>query len=118
MMALPPQKPATSFPLEVPPDLNPAYANLARIAHAPAEFVIDFARLLPGDLKAIVTARVILSPVALKLFVQAVNENLARYETSFGTINIPSGGPSLADSLFKPLHPPEPPQDPPKDPNS
>ncbi len=117
-MALPPQKPATSFPLEIPADLQPAYANLARIAHAPAEFVMDFARLLPGDSKAIVTARVILSPVALKLFVQAVNENLARFEASFGTINIPSGGSSLADSLFKPPHPPEPPQDPSKGSNS
>ncbi|MGA2489903.1 MAG: DUF3467 domain-containing protein [Anaerolineales bacterium] len=116
-MALPPPKPATGIPIEIPPDLHPAYANLARIAHAPAEFVMDFARLLPGDSKATVAARVIMSPVALKLFVQAVNENLARYETTFGTVNIPSGGPSLADSLFRPLHPPEPPQEPPKEPN-
>lgn len=116
-MALPPPKPTTGIPIEIPPDLHPVYANLARIAHAPAEFVMDFARLLPGDSKAMVTARVIMSPVALKLFVQAVNENLARYETTFGTVNIPSGGPSLADSLFRPLHPPEPPQEPPKEPN-
>jgi hypothetical protein len=113
-MSLPPPKNATGIPIEIPPDLHPAYANLARIAHAPAEFVMDFARLLPGDAKAIVAARIIMSPVALKLFVQAVNENLARFETTFGTIAIPSGGSSLADSLFKPLHPPEPPQDPPK----
>ena len=116
-MALPPQKPATTFPIEIPPDLQPAYANLARIAHAPAEFVMDFARLLPGDSKAIVAARVIMSPVALKLFAQAVNENLARFEATFGTVNIPSGGSSLADSLFKPIHPPEPPKEPPKKPD-
>ena len=116
-MALPPQKPATTISIEIPPDLQPAYANLARIAHAPAEFVMDFARLLPGDAKAIVAARVIMSPVALKLFAQAVNENLARYEATFGAVNIPIGNSSLADSLFKPPHPPEPPQDPPKEPN-
>jgi hypothetical protein len=116
-MALPPQKPATTFPIEIPPDLQPAYANLARIAHAPAEFVMDFARLLPGDSKAIVAARVIMSPVALKLFAQAVNENLARFEATFGTVNIPGGGSSLADSLFKPIHPPEPPKEPPKEPD-
>jgi hypothetical protein len=115
-MAVPPQKPPTNFSIEIPADLQPAYANLARIAHAPAEFVLDFARLLPGDVKALVTARVIMSPVALKLFAQAVNENLARFEATFGPVNIPSSGNSLADSLFKPLHPPEPPQDPPKDP--
>jgi hypothetical protein len=115
-MVLPPQKPPTTIPIEIPADLQPVYANLARIAHAPAEFVMDFARFLPGDTKALVTARIVASPVALKLFAQALNENLARYETTFGKINIPSGGPSLADSLFKPFHPPESPQDPPKDP--
>ncbi len=116
-MAVPPPKPPVNIPIEVPPDLHPAYANLARIAHAPAEFVIDFARLLPGDSKAMVAARVIMSPIALKLFAQAVNENLTRYEATFGSVNIPSGGSSLADSLFKPFHPPEPPQEPPKEPN-
>jgi hypothetical protein len=116
-MALPPQRPATNIPIEIPADLVAAYANLARIAHAPAEFVMDFARILPGDSKAIVTARVIMSPVALKLFAQAIHENLARYEATFGTVNLPTGSSSLADSLFKPLHPPEPPQDPPKEPN-
>jgi hypothetical protein len=50
-MALPPPKPPTNIPIEIPSDLQPAYANLARIAHAPAEFVMDFARLLPGDSK-------------------------------------------------------------------
>jgi hypothetical protein len=116
-MALPPQKPAPTLPIEIPSDLQSVYANLARIAHAPAEFVIDFARLLPGDTRAIVAARVIMSPVALKLFAQAVNENLGRYEATFGTINIPSGGTSLADSLFRHPHPPEPPQEPPKEPH-
>jgi hypothetical protein len=113
-MAVPP-KPANTIAIEIPSELQPTYANLARIAHAPAEFVVDFARILPGDGKALVTARVIMSPVALKLFAQAVNENLARYEATFGTVNLPTGGPSLADTLFKPFHPPEPPQDPPKD---
>jgi hypothetical protein len=115
-MALPPPKPAQNIPIEIPPDLQPAYANLARIAHAPAEFVIDFAQLLPGDSKAMVAARIIMSPIALKLFAQAVNENLGRYEASFGKINIPNAGSSLADSLFKPMHPPENPQNPSKEP--
>jgi Protein of unknown function (DUF3467) len=113
-MTLPPPKPQATLPIELPPDLQPVYANLARIAHAPAEFVLDFARLLPGDVKATVAARVVLSPIALKLFVQAVTENLARYEAMFGTINIPAGGPSLADALFRPQKPPpgQPPESP------
>ena len=113
-MAAPSQKPAATIPIEIPAELQPAYANLARIAHAPAEFVMDFARVLPGDGKAIVAARVVMSPVALKLFAQAVHENLARYEANFGTINVPSGGSSLADSLFRHPPSPEPPAEPPK----
>jgi hypothetical protein len=114
-VALPPPKPQT-FQIEIPPELQPVYANLARIAHAPAEFVLDFARLLPGDGKAIVTARVVMSPVALKLLAVALTENLARYEATFGKINLPPGSPSLAESLFKPFHPPEPPRDSPEEP--
>jgi len=114
-MTLPNQKPPPSIPIEIPADLQPVYTNLARIAHAPAEFVMDFCRFLPGDTKAIVTARVVASPVALKLFAQALNENLARYEATFGKINLPTGSSSLADSLFKPHHPQEPPEDPSKD---
>ena len=111
-MALPPPKPGTSIPLEIPPHIQPVYANLARISHAPAEFVLDFARFLPGDMKATVTARVVMSPVALKLFLQAVTENLTRFETTFGTINLPSGSSSLADHLFRPFHgPPDNPPD-------
>ena len=118
-MALPsPNKPPTPLAIELPPDLQPAYANLARIAHAPAEFVLDFARLLPGDSKAMVTARVIMTPIGIKLFAQALSENISRFEAIFGAINLPSGGPHLADSLFRPFHPPsgDPPKDPPNEP--
>ncbi len=108
-MALPPPRPVP-LPIEVPPDLQPVYANTARIAHAPAEFVIEFARILPGETKAIVGARVIMSPVGAKLLLQALTDNLGRYESTFGPINIPSGS-SLADQLFRPPHPPEPPPD-------
>jgi hypothetical protein len=113
-VALPPPKTPVPLPIEIPSDLQPVYANLARISHAPAEFVLDMARFLPGETKATVAARVVMSPVALKLFVQALNENLTRYENTFGTINIPSGGSSLAEHLFRP-HPPEPPKEPPQE---
>ncbi len=119
-MSLIPQKPPQPIAIDVPADLKPEYANLARIAHAPAEFVLDFARLLPGDGKATVTARVIMTPIGIKLFAQALAENINRFEATFGKINLPSGGPTLADFLFRPFQPPsgespkEPPQEPPK----
>ncbi len=106
-----PPPPVPGLPIETPPGLQPDYANLARIAHAPMEFVMDFARLLPGDNKASVVARVIMSPIGTKLFLQALTENIARYEATFGAINLPSGNTTLADRLFRPF--PQPPDEPP-----
>ncbi|MBN2388454.1 MAG: DUF3467 domain-containing protein [Anaerolineales bacterium] len=105
-MTLPPPRQAKPVQLEVSPDLLPVYANLARIAHGSTEFVLDFARFLPGDRQAQVGARVIMSPLAAKLLLQALTENMARYENTFGAVNVPSSS-TLADHLFKPLNPPE-----------
>jgi hypothetical protein len=109
-----PPRPAATLPIEIPPDLQVVYANLARIAHAPTEFVIDYARFLPGDTKATVVARVVISPLAAKLLLQALTENVARYETNFGTINVPTPS-TLADNLFRPFQPPPDSPPPPED---
>jgi hypothetical protein len=102
-MADPQNRPPTS--LEVPAALQPVYANLARIAHSPADIVLDFAHLLPGETRALVGARVLMSPLSAKLLLRALGENLARYEASFGEIVVPTS--TLAEQLFKPLSPPE-----------
>lgn len=88
-------------PLEIPKDLLFEYANLARIAHTPAELVFDFACLLPGVGSARVSSRIVMSPLGAKLFHRALTENLLKYEANFGEIRIP-GDISLADHLFKP----------------
>jgi hypothetical protein len=103
-MTTPPQTPGPT--IEVPDGLETVYSNLARIAHSPADLVIDFGQMLPGETRATVKARVMMSPLAAKLLLRALTENLARYETAFGQINIP-GNPSLAEHLFRPLNPPE-----------
>jgi len=100
-----PAKP-TSPVLELPEDLNTVYANLARISHSPADIVLDFAHLLPGETKAEIGARVVMTPLSVKLLLRALTENLARYETAFGEIKVP-GNSSLAEHLFKPFQPPE-----------
>jgi hypothetical protein len=101
-----PPKP-TGPTLNIPAGLEPVYANLARISHSPADIVIDFAHLLPGETQAKVTARVLMTPLSAKLLLRALTENIARYEAAFGEIPVP-GNSSLAESLFRP-HPPEPP---------
>jgi hypothetical protein len=108
-MTLSPPRPHSPA-LEVAADLKIIYANLVRIAHSPADLVFDFAHLLPGEPKATVGARILMSPLSAKLFLRALSENLARYEASFGEITVP-GNSSLAEHLFKPFQPPEPPKE-------
>ena len=49
--------------LELPQDVAQGeYANFAIITHSSSDFIIDFARVLPGVPKAQVKSRVILAP--------------------------------------------------------
>jgi hypothetical protein len=94
----------------IPEGMEPAYANLARISHSPADIVIDFAHILPGETTANIRARVVMTPLSAKLLLRALNENIGRFEAAFGEITVPSNS-SLAESLFRPPHPPEPPKE-------
>lgn len=96
--------------INIPEGMEPAYTNLARISHSPADIVIEFAHMLPGEATANVRSRVVMSPLSAKLFLRALTENLGRYEATFGEINIPVNN-SLAENLFRPYHPPEPPKE-------
>ncbi len=96
--------------LENAPGMSTVYSNLARIAHSPADIVIDFAHLLPGEKNATVNARVLMTPLSAKLLLRALTENIARYEAAFGEIQVPVNS-SLAESLFRPHQPPEPPKE-------
>ena len=92
--------------IELPPDLEAIYTNFAMIGHTPSEVIIDFVRLLPGNPRARVQTRVLMTPMNAKLLLNALSENLERFEAQFGPIVIPQGG-NLAEQLF---HPPQPPQ--------
>lgn len=102
-----PQPPAGPSLLS-PNDLKPVYTNLARIAHSPADVVIDFAHLLPGEQNATVQTRLVMSPLSAKMLLRALADNLARYEAAFGEIQVP-GNSALAEQLFRPRQTPEPP---------
>ncbi len=96
-------------PMELVEGLEPIYSNLARISHTPSELIIDFSRLLPGQPRIPVLARVLLSPVGAKLLLRALSENISRYEATFGAIKLP-GDSGLAEDLFKHIQPPDPPR--------
>ena len=64
------------------------YANLVLITHSPAEFVFDFARVLPGKSKAKVYARIIKAPQHAKSFLLALQDNIKKYEAQYGEIKL------------------------------
>lgn len=64
------------------------YSNFVLINHSPAEFVIDFTRLLPGIAKAKVSARIIMTPQHAKSLLLALQDNIQKYESVFGTIKM------------------------------
>lgn len=63
-----------------------AYVNLAVVNHNESEFVVDFIFVQPQAPRAKVRSRVILSPQHAKRLVAALQENVGRYEKSFGVI--------------------------------
>jgi len=62
------------------------YSNLAIITHSPAEFVVDFIRVMPGVPKAKVQSRIILTPQHAKRLMRALQENISKYESQHGKI--------------------------------
>ena len=62
------------------------YSNLAMIAHSNSEFVIDFIRLMPGVPKAKVKSRIVITPEHAKRLLSALNDNITKYESTFGPI--------------------------------
>ncbi len=69
------------------------YANFAIITHSSSDFILDFARVLPGLPKAQVKSRVILAPEHAKRLLAALQENILRYEREFGQIKVPNQEP-------------------------
>jgi hypothetical protein len=64
------------------------YANFAVISHSPAEFVMDFTRILPGVPKTKVYARLIMAPQHAKSFARALHDNIEKYEKQYGEIKL------------------------------
>ena len=79
------------------------YANLVLIAHTAAEFVLDFARVMPGVPKTKIQSRIIMAPQHLKGFVKALQDNVERFEKRFGEIKL-QGMPTDKEFGFKAGH--------------
>ncbi|MEO0238978.1 MAG: DUF3467 domain-containing protein [candidate division WOR-3 bacterium] len=78
-------------PFEIELDENVAqgvYSNMVMISFSPSEFVIDFAKILPGLPKAKVQARVLMTPQHAKLLLKALEDNIKQYEAKFGEVKL------------------------------
>lgn len=74
-------------------DLKPeiargTYSNLAIITHSHSEFIIDFATMLPGQPKPEVSNRIVMTPEHTKRLLNALMDNITKYESQFGFIDL------------------------------
>lgn len=69
------------------------YSNLAIITHSNTEFVLDFIRVMPGIPKAKVKSRIILTPEHAKRLMNAMQDNIDKFEAVNGKINAHDGSP-------------------------
>lgn len=109
-MQQPPNAPQRQLRLEIPANLNALYANAAIINQTHSEIILDFLQILPNDPRARVQARVVLTPANAKSFLNALAENLQRYEQAHGEIQLPPKPTSLADQLFGSIRPSDEPE--------
>lgn len=78
-------------PSQIQLDIDPAsadgiYSNLAFLHLSPSEFVLDFARIMPGTPRAKIHSRIILTPQAAKAVQRLLLENVKRFEAQHGEI--------------------------------
>lgn len=73
--------------IELPEEVaEGTYSNLAVISHSQSEFILDFVRMVPNVPKAKVQSRIIMTPENAKRLVQALNENIKKFEGQFGNV--------------------------------
>ena len=93
-------KPQNQLSLELnPQNTKVSYSNLAIISHSRSEFIIDFAATLPGLPKALIGDRIIMTPEHAKRLMNALFDNISKYEAQHGVIDL-SGGKGPQGSTF------------------
>ncbi len=80
--------------------LKGVYANAMGVSHTKEEFTIDFMNVYPFQRTGVVTSRVITSPGHMKRIYLALQDNIKKYETQFGTIK-EADAPSTGEIGFK-----------------
>jgi hypothetical protein len=68
------------------------YSNFVVISHSLSEFILDFARVLPGVPKSKVFARIVMTPPNVRALLHALEQNVKKYEEQYGKIRTAPGG--------------------------
>ena len=96
-----PKQPQNQLSLELNPQTTKtSYSNLAIISHSRSEFIIDFAATLPGLPKAVIGDRIIMTPEHAKRLMNALFDNISKYEAQFGVIDLSRGKGPQPGSTF------------------
>lgn len=66
------------------------YSNFVQIQHTPMDFRLDLAQISPEERKYVVVSRIFMSPQHVKLFANALVENINKFEKQFGEIRVGS----------------------------
>jgi len=74
------------------------YVNMVVVQHSHSEFVLDYIFIPPGQTKAKVKSRIILSPEHAKRLLSVLRENVSLYEKRFGEIKLPEPPTGLPES--------------------
>ena len=89
-MTQPEPRPAQQLPVELPDDVaEGTYSNLILITHSASEFVLDFARVLPGGRKGKIYSRIVMTPQHAKALRELLDRNVSMYEDAHGAIRVP-----------------------------
>ena len=86
MMKQPPQINADAA------DTDGVYSNVFFVAASRAEFVLDFARMVPGVKNAKLKSRIIVSPHRMKALVKTLQSQIDSYESKFGKLDAEGQG--------------------------
>ncbi len=80
-------QPETQLNIELNDEIaEGSFSDLVSIAHSQSEFVLDFIRVIPGTMRGKVKARVVITPEHAKRLLDALSENIGKYEENFGDI--------------------------------
>lgn len=80
-------------------DLKGVYANLMIVSHTKEEFCLDF---INSFNPSILVVRVLTSPAHLKRMIEALKENMEKYEEKFGKVE-PANEKEVENSIgFRP----------------